>query len=78
MLIFSVYFDDFDFPAGHSIGGGVMSMVVGEFPKATIINDRSFWDLGAEVGTIDDDSRVTVFCIFYIFFDIGANDPIML
>ena len=55
-----------------------MSMVVGEFPKATIINDRSFWDLGAEVGTIDDDSRVTVFCIFYIFFDIGANDPIML
>lgn len=37
---------------GHSIGGGVMSMVVGEFPKATIINDRSFWDLGAEASIL--------------------------
>lgn len=46
---------------GHSIGGGVMSMVVGQFPDATIINDRSFWDLGAEASIL---MQLTGLCKF--------------
>ena len=34
---------------GHSIGGGVLAFLTRHFKKCVFVNDRSFWDLGAEV-----------------------------
>jgi pimeloyl-ACP methyl ester carboxylesterase len=46
---------------GHSIGGGVMSMLVGKFKSALVVNDRSFWSLGAEAAMLMD---ITGLCKF--------------
>jgi len=37
---------------GHSIGGGVLAFLTRHFKKCVFVNDRSFWDLGAEASIL--------------------------